>query len=103
MNPRHAAALALVGWYLMIPPLPEDPLLLADPTPPLSVWFLKQSFDTAKECEQVRKTEDHEAELQMHDLAKAHAIETNMGHAQFFLQQIFSQCIATDDPRLDSN
>ncbi len=21
MNPRHAAALALVGWYLMIPPI----------------------------------------------------------------------------------
>jgi hypothetical protein len=21
MNPRHAAALALVGWYLMVPPL----------------------------------------------------------------------------------
>jgi hypothetical protein len=21
MNPRHAAALALVGWYLMVPPI----------------------------------------------------------------------------------
>jgi hypothetical protein len=57
--------------------------LLADPTPPLSVWFLKQSFDTAKECERARKTEDHEAELQMHDLAKSHAIETNMSERSF--------------------
>ena len=103
MKPRHAAALALVGWYLMIPPLPHDPLLLADPTQPLSVWFLQQSFDSAKECEIARKTEDHEAELQMHDLAKSHMIETNTGHAQFFLQRIFSQCIASDDPRLNSN
>ena len=23
MDPRHAAALALVGWYLMIPPVRE--------------------------------------------------------------------------------
>jgi len=75
VNLRHAAALGLVGWYLMMPPIPQDPLLLADPTPPLSVWFLQQSFDTAKECERARKAEDHEAELQMHDLAKSHAIE----------------------------
>ncbi len=103
MKPRHAAALALVGWYLMMPPLPQDPLLLADPTPPLSVWFLEQSFDTAKECEGARIKEDREAERQMHDLAKAHAIETNIGHAQYFVQHIFSQCIATDDPRLNAN
>jgi hypothetical protein len=101
MNPRHAVALALVGWYLMIPPLPQDSSLLADPTPPLSVWYLEQSFDTAKECESARKTEIHEAELQMHALAHAHAIEANMGHAQFYLQHTFSQCIATDDPRLN--
>jgi hypothetical protein len=27
MMPRHAAALALVGWYVMVPPLgkPHDP------------------------------------------------------------------------------
>jgi|HubBroStandDraft_6_1064221.scaffolds.fasta_scaffold202208_4 hypothetical protein len=103
MKPRHAAALALVGWYMMLPPIPQDSSLLADPTPPLSVWFLKQSFDTAKECERARKTEDHEAELQMHDLAKSHAIETNMERAQFLLQRIFSQCIATNDPRLNEN
>ncbi len=23
MNPRHAAALALVGWYLMVPPMTQ--------------------------------------------------------------------------------
>jgi hypothetical protein len=33
MNPRHVAALALVGWYLMLPPSkapkPDVPTLLA--------------------------------------------------------------------------
>jgi hypothetical protein len=100
VKPRHAAALALVGWYLMVPPIPQDPLLLADPTPPLAVWFLKQSFDTAKECERARRAEDHEAELEMHDIAKAHAIETQIERVQILMQSIFSQCIATDDPRL---
>jgi hypothetical protein len=103
MKPRHAAALALVGWYLMMPPTPQDPSLLADPTPSLSVWFLKQSFDTAKECEHTRRAEDHEAEREMHDIAKARAIETEIERVQILMQSIFSQCIATDDPRLNSN
>src|ERR1700733_13457065 len=58
--------------------------LLADPTPPLSVWFLKQSFDTAKECESARRAEDHEAELEMHDITKARAIETEIDRVQIF-------------------
>ena len=103
MAVRHAAALALVGWYLMIPPTPQDPSLLADPTPPLSVWFLKQSFDTAKECQRAQRAEDHQAELEMHDIAKANAIETNIERVQILMQSIFSKCIATDDPRLNSN
>ena len=103
MKLRHAAALAFVGWYLMMPPTPQDLSLLADPTPPLSVWFLKQSFDTAKECESARRAEDHEAELEMHDITKARAIETEIDRVQIFMQSIFSQCIATDDPRLNSN
>ena len=44
MNLRHAAALALVGWYLMVPPL-------SNPSAPLSKWNLYRSYDTARECE----------------------------------------------------
>jgi hypothetical protein len=45
MNLRHAAALALVGWYLMMP-------LMATPGPDLGLkyWSNDGSFDTAAEC-----------------------------------------------------
>lgn len=43
INFRHAAAFALVGWYLMIPPGKE---FMA----PLGYWVQEVSFDTAKEC-----------------------------------------------------
>ena len=50
MNPRHAAALALVGWYLMVPPAERGGKQL-DYHAPLSTWSIMQSFDTAQSCE----------------------------------------------------
>jgi hypothetical protein len=49
MNLRHAAVLALVGWYLMSAPMTPDHQVLTDA--PLSKWKTGASFDTAKECE----------------------------------------------------
>src|SRR5713101_1569901 len=43
MNPRHAAALPLVGWYLMLPPHPNDGKY-ANPHSPLKDWTLDSSF-----------------------------------------------------------
>jgi len=63
MKLRHTAALALVGWYLMMPPLvekpvPHDPSLtmkenddaLVDTRAPLSKWMNLRSFDFAPQC-----------------------------------------------------
>jgi hypothetical protein len=51
MKPRHAAELALVGWYLMVPP----PVLHGNPPvdleAPLSKWTLFSMYDSAAECE----------------------------------------------------
>ena len=62
----HAAALALVGWYLIAPPVrpcatqPGDPLSAPcltsgthecfEPGAGLSVWTRRDSFDSAAEC-----------------------------------------------------
>ena len=64
MRSRHAAALALVGWYLMTPPLrspqsvhwnegkPQQDTL----TPaPLSQWRTVNSFDSASECREAKQ------------------------------------------------
>ncbi len=49
MKLRHAAALALTGWYLIVPPAPEH-----KPVPPLYKWVRLHDFDTAAQREQCR-------------------------------------------------
>jgi hypothetical protein len=54
MKPRHTAALALVGWYLMIPPvidLKHKRRYEADTDAPLSKWKQSGSYDSADACE----------------------------------------------------
>jgi hypothetical protein len=77
MNSRHAAALTLVGWYLML--LPNSGPGIATISPP--VWSAtRHSYDTAKECEHAR--------------AKA-VIRPNPTQTDLAFY-----CIASDDPRL---
>ena len=84
MKPRHAVALALVGWYLLMPPLLEN-----DKTPrsnaPLSQWIINQSFDTADLCEQVRLASMRQAPN------PDPAVQERRKR---------SVCVETDDPRL---
>jgi hypothetical protein len=49
MKLRHAAALALVGWYLMMPPSDGHSI---DRNAPLDKWEVYSGYDTAKECEE---------------------------------------------------
>jgi hypothetical protein len=53
MNPRHAIALVLVGWYLMI--APNRPSRVWGEARPLSDWEIVQSFDSAADCRQLRQ------------------------------------------------
>ena len=58
MNFRHAAMLALAGWYLMMPPMgsvesrrnPSTGFYVAYSTQPLNTWEIAGSYDTAAEC-----------------------------------------------------
>ena len=57
MKARHAAVLALVGWYLMLPPLhfvgpANEPYSVAivDSAAPLSRWLPMMTFETLQEC-----------------------------------------------------
>ncbi len=84
MKPRHAAALALVGWYLMMPPWYNDekePRLNA----PIAAWEILGSYDSADQCMR-----------ELVELAnKAFARSTPKERSEFGVN-----CIATDDPRL---
>ncbi len=82
MNLRHAAALALVGWYLMVPPEPP-PDGMSDPSTPLSRWHTIGSFDCAQACERIRAAAIEKEPRKLRRAAEQNAL-----------------CIASDDPRL---
>jgi hypothetical protein len=65
MNFQHAAALALVGWYLMTPP--AAPSGGYDNAAPLGKWFVYGGYDSAQECEGA-KFLDREGLKQPYDL-----------------------------------
>jgi hypothetical protein len=50
MSPRHAA-LALVVWYLITPPIPAAQAIHRDTAAPLSRWRVVKTFPTEKECD----------------------------------------------------
>jgi hypothetical protein len=127
MKLRHAAALALVGWYLMVPPrgveskdishhlfhdtkeatdalLNKTAEIGPDPTQPYSDWAIMSSYDTGGQCEQERRK-------YLEIAANAKEREYRDSQGQPLSDQIkistkqyeFAVCIATDDPRLKGN
>jgi hypothetical protein len=48
MNLCQTAALALAGWYLMVPPVNANHH--PDDAAPISAWKILDSFDKADEC-----------------------------------------------------
>ena len=53
MKPRHAAALALVGWYLMIPPEVGYGPPTIQYQAPLTEWDRAQTLDSEKACREI--------------------------------------------------
>jgi hypothetical protein len=92
MWPRHAAALALVGWYLMVPPLlprlsEGEPYLGFLPLAPLSQWTIVD-FDSARGC------------IDAHARLLRDRVMKNVNDEIRIEQAYSARCIATDDPRL---
>jgi hypothetical protein len=103
MNLRHAAALALVGWYLMLPPTRFDSskVFQLRPRAPLSEWETVSSFDSAKDCETARTNYD------LDDLYKQSQkprykddLRPMLTRKDISALMGVAVCIATDDPRL---
>ena len=90
VKPRHAATLALVGWYLMTPPPPFNP------STPLSKWTRlgKTDYASEEECTAVR--EKLQATFKdPGNIPPERITATIMVKAMAHLL-----CIASDDPRL---
>ena len=87
MNLRHAAALILVGWYLMVAPTsgkegdPNSKFLFHAP---LSKWRQIGEFDSAAECNEQR----------------AKWVATILALSSETPEGTWALCVATDNPRL---
>jgi hypothetical protein len=96
MRLRHVAAFALVGFYLITPPVTESGLFVAvDPRLSLSMWDIQGTFDTKDECEKQRaqlKEDNPEPTGPWH---RGDAVRNSQAQA---LRN--GQCVSTDDPRL---
>ena len=92
MSFRHLAWLALVGWYLMLPPMgsvesrrnPSTGFYVAYSTQPLNTWEIAGSYATAAEC---GKAVEQANQLAMQNCPDCSSV---------------AACIASDDPRLKS-
>jgi hypothetical protein len=86
VKPRHAAALALIGWYLMAPPVhPVSKTMYEwDSSRSLSEWMIVASFDTAAECRR--------------DMYRREDAPKLTGAGKRFAESLV--CIASNDPRL---
>jgi hypothetical protein len=87
MKLRHAAALALVGWYLLVP---SHGQLQA----PLSQWEVVTTFDSRSLCMSLR-TPDIQTWLIVKGVLNPTA-------AQLKKYVDSSRCVSEDDPRLKS-
>jgi hypothetical protein len=94
LKPRHAVALVLVGWYLVVPPSAFRISDLASGLEPLWQWIQMGSFDSANACEQGRRMmiDRFMTDLQRDstDATAAHGLDA------FY----YSECVASDDSRL---
>jgi len=91
MNRRHAIAVALFGWYLMVPP--SNLSQTSAYKQPLSRWVIVRSFDTADSCEDFKDT-FFESSRQAWTLGVLNPA---------YRDYMFAACAASDDPRLKGN
>jgi hypothetical protein len=101
MTIRHAAALALAGWYLMVPPrVPGTGEV--NRSVPLSQWDIRRKFPHNQGCE-AAKSRLHDqalaAETQA-DAAGPHRAERNPELRCILCN---AQCVEDDDARLKPN
>jgi hypothetical protein len=111
MNPRHTAALALVGWYLMLPPL-RQPSLIArasawvfgghlvketDSDAPIATWVQSGEFESLNAC---KSQQDHLYADANRKIATPPISWQDLDDQAYLGQLAFGHCIASDDPRL---
>ena len=84
MKPRHAATLALIAWYLMMPQRSVNAPI--NMSLPLAEWRVYETFNSGANCQKKF--------IRLYALAEQ--------NKQYDLQSLYlnSQCVPSDDARL---
>ncbi len=104
LGSRHFAALAFVGWFLMIPPDSTKVLHSVDSEAPLSHWITVANFPTSESCEkalaELQDKNQDPVELdttgKLRRFQKRQPPDPALGKAR----AINAGCVASDDWRL---
>ena len=97
MRLRHAAALALAGWYLIVPPAGRT--LRVGLAAPLSQWRTVGTFNSAGDCEAGKRKGLPLLEKRIKEKAGKAGVAAHDSDVQA-LAQLALRCVASDDPRL---
>jgi len=73
-KPGYIAALALVGWYLIVPPIRMQPNPHVEVDAPLSQWFIESNYNSTGACD--------------------------LGRAELLARMQSARCVGSEDPRL---
>src|SRR5208337_3771793 len=103
MNPRYASALALVGWYLMVPPDSRVPHSV-DSAAPIPRWSIITNFESADTCKQalreLRNKNGKPSKLDFTGRLRRFQQRQGADHELARARVDHAACIASDDPRL---
>jgi len=105
MTPRHAAALALVGWYMMTPPI-ESCIGASSgrscEQTPLSRWQIRATYDSRANCEKSKAVWIEKGRMYLGESdARSRTPGSRVGPDEAYdMAEIEATCVATDDPRL---
>ena len=99
---RHGAALALLGWSLIVPPVYDyQGNIVIGIHRPISDWKIARAYDSAEACQREMK---HLVETGAPSTPQVFALPLNgLGADATPIGQVLlrhANCIAPDDPRL---
>jgi len=105
MKLRHAAVLALVGWYLMMPPIESCLGAFSGGSceqTPLAKWQIRVTRDSLEECEKSKAVWIEKGRMYLGESdarSRTRGLRMAPNEADF-LADTEAICVATDDPRL---
>jgi hypothetical protein len=108
MNPRHAAALALMVWYLMAPPIESCNGVFSGGScnqTPLAEWRIVKTYDALSRCENVKAIWVEKGQMYLVEMdASSRSRTTRMAPDEASATtETEATCVISNDPRLKAN